>query len=123
VIIGIGLDLCDVSRFADKGVCERFSRRWFSECEREYVKGRGCFTQTVAGIFAAKEAVLKAFGLPLFAVPMNEISVEHDEDGAPYIRLSGKALEVSRVRGSPDIYISITHEAGIAAAVCVLECR
>ena len=43
------------------------------------------------------------------------------EEGAPRLRLSGVAEEAARQRGVTRVHLSITHDAGIAAAVVVLE--
>ncbi|MDR2505281.1 MAG: holo-ACP synthase [Oscillospiraceae bacterium] len=114
MIVGIGYDLCSVNRFADKNECRRFAARWFSLSEREYLAERSYAAQTAAGIFAAKEACLKVFGLPLFGVPMQDISIEHDSAGKPYLRCPALV-------GGNTVHISITHEGDVAGAMCVAE--
>ena len=111
---GIGLDLCEVARMQtllDEG---RSLRRMFTEEEQAYIAGKGASAaQTMAGMFAAKEAVLKALGTGM-TVPMTDIVISHTELGQPVATLTGKAAEFGGT-----MLVSITHEAGMAAAFAV----
>ena len=113
---GIGIDLCEVARMQtllDEG---RSLRRMFTEEEQAYIAGKGASAaQTMAGMFAAKEAVLKALGTGM-TVPMTDIVISHTELGQPVATLTGKAAEFGGT-----LLISITHEAGMAAAFAVWE--
>ena len=111
---GIGLDLCEIARMQtllDEG---RSLRRMFTEEEQAYIAGKGASAaQTMAGMFAAKEAVLKALGTGM-TVPMTDIVISHTELGQPIVTLAGKAAEFGGT-----MLVSITHEAGMAAAFAV----
>lgn len=113
-IRGIGTDLCEISRmqvFLDEG---RSLRRMFTEDEQAYIRGKGASAaQTIAGLFAAKEAVLKALGTGL-TIPMTDIVITHTELGQPIVTLTGKAAEMGGT-----VMVSISHEAGMAAAFAV----
>lgn len=113
-IRGIGIDLCEVARMQqllDEG---HSLRRIFTEDEQAYIAGKGASAaQTMAGMFAAKEAVLKALGTGL-TIPMTDIVIGHRELGQPVAELRGKAAGFG---GS--ILLSITHEAGMAAGMAV----
>ena len=110
---GIGLDLCQTDRM-QRHLEDRFMDRYFTEQEAAYVRSRGAqAAESMAGIWAAKEAVLKALGTGI-AFPLQEIEVCHSEAGQPTIRLHGQA---SASGGS--FLVSITHEGGMAAAVAV----
>ena len=52
--------------------------------------------QTMAGLFAAKEAVLKALGTGM-TIPMTDIVITHTELGQPFVTLQGKAAEFGRL--------------------------
>ena len=121
MIAGVGIDLCEISRmekFMENG---RFLARFFSEPEQEYIQNKGkAGAQSMAGIFAAKEALGKALGVGI-AADLKEISVLHDAQGAPYYSLSGDYARMAEQRGIASFYLSITHEGGMAAAVCVAE--
>lgn len=123
-MIGLGLDLCDVARIErqlEKG--DAFLARYYTPDERAYLESRGkVAAQSAAAMFAAKEALLKAMGAGLSGgVALNDIGVAHAENGAPFYALTGAALEKLKALGASRAHLSLTHESGIAAAVCVLE--
>jgi phosphopantetheine--protein transferase-like protein len=111
---GIGIDMCEITRMQsllDEG---RSLRRLFTEEEQAYIVSKGASAaQTMAGMFAAKEAVLKALGTGL-TIPMTDIVITHTVLGQPVVTLTGKAAEVGG-----HMMLSITHESGMAAAFAV----
>lgn len=111
---GIGIDLCEIARMQtllDEG---RSLRRMFTEAEETYIRSKGVSAaQTMAGMFAAKEAVLKALGTGM-TVPMTDVVIGRTELGQPVATLTGKAAECGST-----VMVSITHEAGMAAAFAV----
>ncbi|MBE0600446.1 MAG: holo-ACP synthase, partial [Firmicutes bacterium] len=91
------------------------------EDERAYLKDKKD-AQSAAGMYAAKEAFLKALGVGLSGgVALADIGVTHDAHGCPAYALSEKAANAMRQKGAQRSLLSITHDGGIAAAVCVLE--
>ena len=118
MIKGLGLDLCEIARMEKQAGNERFLNRYFNEGEISYIRTKGKnAAQTMAGIYAAKEALSKALGTGI-TFDLKEISIYHDEAGMPAYSLSGKAEKL----GEGDRFrLSITHDGGIAAAVCVRE--
>lgn len=114
---GLGLDLCLISRMEELAEDERFLARYFTGEEAAYIKSRGASAaQTMAGIFAAKEAFVKALGVGI-SLPMRDIGVTHMPSGQPCYALTGKAAELAQ--GSTCM-LSITHEGDMAAAVCMI---
>lgn len=121
MIRGIGLDLCEIGRIGKAMENERFLVRFFTQEERDYIISRGkCGAQSAAGTFAAKEAAGKALGCGI-VFPLTDISVLHDGQGAPHIRLEGKARERFEADGGGSLYLSITHTDTTAAAVVIWE--
>lgn len=117
-VLGVGIDLCDISRMEENLRDDRFLRRFFTADEAAYIRSRGLSaSQTMAGIFAAKEAFLKAVGTGL-SLPLQDIEVRHTELGQPIYHLTGKALEAA---GGGQVLLSITHEGLMAAAVCIWQ--
>ena len=116
MVKGLGLDLCEISRMEKLLGNDRFLTRYFNEGEIGYIRSKGkSAAQTMAGIYAAKEALAKALGTGI-TFDLKEISISHDEAGLPGYSLSGKAATM----GTGDHFLlSISHEAGMAAAVCV----
>jgi holo-[acyl-carrier protein] synthase len=121
-VIGLGMDICKVERIEkalQKG--EGFLDRYYTRGERDYLKSRKD-AQSAAGMYAAKEAFLKALGVGLTGgVALSDIGIAHDGRGCPYYALSEKAAEAMAKKGARASYLSISHDAGVAAAVCVLE--
>ncbi len=115
---GVGFDLCEVGRMEKLSEDERFLNRFFTEEEREYLRSKGKNrAQTLAGMFAAKEAFSKAMGTGI-VFELQEIAVSHDEKGMPFYSLSGKAAEAA---GKDRFFLSVSHDGGMAGAVCVRE--
>ena len=117
-VLGIGLDLCEISRMEALLADDRFLRRCFTDAERAYILSRGLSAgQTMAGMWAAKEALLKALGTGL-SLPLTDIEILHTPSGQPYYHLTASALQASR---GGSLLLTITHEALMAAAVCLWE--
>lgn len=113
-IRGLGIDLCQIPRMAELLDSGRSLRRMFSEDEEAYIRTKGAAAaQTMAGLFAAKEAVLKALGKGL-SIAMTDIVISHTALGQPLATLTGKAADMGGT-----LLISITHEGEIAAATAI----
>ena len=121
---GLGIDLCEIARIeAAIRKNDGFLPRYYTDEERAYLTARGnAAARSAAAMFAAKEAFLKALGVGLGGgLAMADVGVTHDERGCPGYRLSPKALEALQGAGARTAHLSLTHDAGMAAAVCVLE--
>ena len=70
--------------------------------------------QTLAGLFAAKEAFFKAMGTGI-CTALTEVEILHTPEGQPCYRLRDKA---GNLAAGWTLCLSITHEEGMAAAVC-----
>lgn len=111
---GIGIDLCEIARMQRLLDDNRPLHRMFTAGEEAYIRGKGVSAaQTMAGLFAAKEAVLKALGTGL-TIPLTDIVITHTELGQPLVTLTGRAADFGG-----HFLLSITHEAGMAAAMAV----
>lgn len=121
MIVGVGLDVCSIDRMrrALDRHGERFFARICSEAERTNLAGREPAT-SLAGRFAVKEAFAKALdGAP--GVGWHEVEVRRAATGRPRLELTGNARALASQRGASRWHVSISHDAGIAAAVVVLE--
>ena len=113
-IRGIGLDMCEIARMQRWLEDDYSLRRLFTEEEQTYIHSKGLTAaQTMAGLFAAKEAVLKALGTGL-AIPLTDVEIIHTAAGQPQAQLHGKAAAMG---GS--FLLSITHEGDMAAAMAI----
>ena len=123
-MIGVGLDLCEIARIeAAMQKSDGFAKRYFTEDERVYLEARGkTAPQSAAAMFAAKEAFLKALGVGLSGgIAMADVGIRHDALGCPTYTLSERAKEKLALKGASIAHVSLTHDAGVAVAVCILE--
>jgi holo-[acyl-carrier protein] synthase len=119
MIVGIGIDLAEVERYAfGEEQRARFARKVYTEEEMAYAMRKRNWPERLAGFFAAKEATRKAFG---HAIPWNAVGVSHERSGKPVIRLYRGYERLLAQRGVRAIHLTITHTATTAAAVVVLE--
>ena len=118
----MGIDLAEVPRIASmvKRWGDRFTRRVFTDGEREYAQSRGNPASHFAARFAAKEATLKALGVPP-GLSWHEIEVVGGGNEPPLLVLRGQALAAANRLGTVRMHLSLTHTADVAAAVVVAE--
>lgn len=123
MILGIGLDHVETVRIAD--LLERFGdrgrRRLFTERELARCDGRPHEAECLAGRFAAKEAFAKALGTGIRGMRWTDIEVRGGENEAPRLVLHGGARAAFAAGGGRRAHVTVTHEAGSAIAVVVLE--
>ncbi len=95
MIIGIGIDLVKISRIEKAGKNHpAFLERVFTRKERDYCERQKFPAQHYAARFAAKEAVMKAFGTGMSAgMKWTEIEVLHGEGGGPIVNISGRVRD------------------------------
>jgi holo-[acyl-carrier protein] synthase len=121
----VGVDLTSVAevedsvaRFGDRYVTRIFTRHEIESCTR----GDEVASSGLAARFAAKEATIKVLR-PRQALPdYRSIQVRRHPDGWCEIELSGSAAELAQAEGVRHLALSLTHEAGMAAAVVVAVC-
>ena len=121
MVLGLGLDLVEIGRIAK--ACEKphFRARIFTPAENARIDERGA--QTAAGIFAAKEAVVKALGTGFRTFMPSDIAVLREESGRPYVVLYNGAKALAEERGITHIHVSITDTQEYAQAFAVAEVR
>lgn len=121
MIVGMGIDVCSIERMrkALERHGDRFFQRICTEAERGDLTGRDVAT-ALAGRFAVKEAFAKALD-GARGVGWHEVQVRRAPSGRPTLELSGNALTKMAEFGAERWHVSITHDAGVAVAVVVLE--
>ena len=122
MIVGIGCDIIEIERIARAIKRESFIQRVFTAKEAAYCQSRGQqAAASFAARFAAKEAVLKAFGTGLREGSLQEIAVANDALGKPLVQLSGHFAALSRQLGVKNIQISLSHSRDFAVAYVIME--
>ncbi len=122
MIVGLGLDITEISRIARliETWGERFTRKIFTEGERDFAASRADQALHLAARFAAKEATLKALAVPR-GLSWQEIEVVGGGSEPPMIVLHRKALTAADRMGVRRLHVTLTHTRNIAAAVVVAE--
>lgn len=112
----LGIDIVRVEQI--RATLERFGDRFPARVltgrERRYVRDRPV---TLAGRWAAKEAVSKVLGLGVRGIGWREIEIERLPTGQPSVQLHGRAAERATQLGMERVAVSISHEAEFAVAV------
>lgn len=121
MIAGVGTDLVSIERIKKVYLKypEKFLERVFFEEERIRFLERGSPTATLAGLFAAKEAVLKALGCGIGPASLKEVDIISEKGRQPLVKLHGEALRIADKKNICDIKISISHEMPFASAIAV----
>ncbi|MBS0655767.1 MAG: holo-ACP synthase [Verrucomicrobia bacterium] len=122
MIQGIGIDVIEVDRIAQaiQRQGDVFISRLFTKNEQlqiadatpEYI------AQYYAGRFAAKEAIVKAFGTGFRGIDWKDIEITNDPLGKPCVRL---AEHVAVTFNHPTLLLSISHSKNTACAFCLWQ--
>jgi holo-[acyl-carrier protein] synthase len=112
----LGIDIIRVSRIKESlaRFGDRFTNRVLTPAEAAYVRNR---PETLAGRWAAKEAVSKVLGLGVRGIGWRDIEVERLPTGQPAIRLHGRAERRAEQLGMGRVAVSISHESDYAVAI------
>ena len=115
MIIGVGIDVVDVGRFAQTlARTPALRTRLFTDAEQALPPA------SLAARFAAKEALAKALGAPV-GLRWRDAEVHRGGDGRPHLSMHGTVAARAAELGARRTHVSISHDAGIASAVVVLE--
>ena len=119
MIFGTGVDIVEVFRMRDAidKWGDSFLRKIFTDREIGYSNSKRFSCQHFAARFAAKEAVIKAFGEPKkFPVRWTEIEVLNDDEGKPMIKFHNDALKLKNTKKISDVVLSMSHSKNYAIA-------
>ena len=114
-VIGVGIDVVDIARFEESlDRTPAMRERLFTEQERDRP------INSLAARFAAKEALAKALGAPV-GLHWHDCTVHRGDDGRPHLQVTGTVAARAEALGVHALHVSLSHDAGIASAVVVLE--
>lgn len=122
-IMKLGNDIIEIERI--RQAIERsssFVERVYTPHEIDYCESRnkGRY-ESFAGIYAAKEAFIKALGTGMRHGSWQDIEIYHDELGAPLIRLQDTFKNIYETLGYTNIHVSISHCKEYAISTVILE--
>lgn len=116
--LATGVDLIEINR-----IREMVSRHGKHYLERIYTLAElelcGKRAESLAGRFAAKEAVAKALGCGIGEVSWIEIEILGDAQRAPVLHLHGKAAQKAEKLGLRNWSVSLSHDQTRAVAFVV----
>ena len=120
MIVGIGIDVVDLARF-ERALIRTPSLidRLFAPSE-QLKDGQPMPLRSLAGRFAAKEALIKALG-DSTGVQWHDMRVVNDPLGNPGFELQDSTRAIAEARGITSLHLSMSHDAGIAIAYVVAE--
>jgi holo-[acyl-carrier protein] synthase len=112
----LGIDIIRIERIRAslERFGQRFTNRVLTPAEQAYVRAR---PETMAGRWAAKEAVSKVLGLGVRGIGWRDIEIERLPTGQPAVQLHGRAAERAEQLGMGRIAVSISHESDYAVAI------
>jgi holo-[acyl-carrier protein] synthase len=123
MIVGTGIDIVEIARFrkAKQKWGRSFLNKIFTKNEVDYSKKRRFQDQHFAARFAAKEAVLKAFGEKISDIHnWQDIEILNDKSGKPYIRFHRSAKKLKDQEGIDKVILSMAHCKKHAVANAIL---
>ena len=117
----VGIDAVGVARLERiVGEDERRQATLFTARELDYCRGKRRCYEHMAARFAAKEAVLKAFGTGIVQrMRWTDVEVVNEASGRPRIELDGEVAEFAARHGLIDLDVSLTHTEDLAFAHAV----
>ena len=122
LLLGIGIDIVEIARITKAMEKTAFAVKFFTPAEQAYCEARkNQRFASYAARFAAKEALVKAFGQGFRYGKFTDISIENDELGCPFVRLFGHFEQLRQQCGIGKIHISLSHCKEWAVAQVILE--
>ncbi len=116
-MISNGIDIVNHKRFQNFPHLESFLKKYFTEEERKYIEERDRKEEGIAGIYATKEAFLKALHQGISSYSLQEIEVLHHKEGDPYIVLHGNIKKDTNIK---TISVSISHDGDYTISSVIL---
>ncbi|MEO5831796.1 MAG: holo-ACP synthase [Nakamurella sp.] len=118
-MIGVGIDVVAIDRFvASMARTPALRDRLFTSAELVTGGGQPRSAASLAARFAVKEAVAKALGVPR-GMDWHDCAVISPSSGRPELSVTGTVAAAAAAVGVTDWQLSISHDAGIAAAIVI----
>lgn len=121
MIVGVGIDVVPVERFAESLVrTPSLTDRLFTAAEQKTDSGGIRSAESLAARFAAKEALAKALGGG-GGMLWTDAEVQVDAVGRPSLVVSGTVAQRAASLGVTRWHVSLSHDGGIASATVIAE--
>jgi holo-[acyl-carrier protein] synthase len=120
-IVGVGIDVVPVARFAETlARTPTLADRLFTASERVTAVGTPRTAESLAARFAAKEALAKSLGAG-GGMHWTDAEVLVDDAGRPSLSIKGTVQERADALGVTRLHVSLSHDGGIASATVIAE--
>ena len=124
----VGVDIVEIDRIVNVKNKEALINKMLTQNEKDYLqtksqKVNNQFSEydcSLAGFWAAKEAVLKALEIGIVA-DLKQVEILHKPNGAPYVKLHEQLCKKYNISQTCNINISISHDGGTAICVCLVS--
>ena len=116
-IRGIGTDILEINRFEQvySRWGNKFINKIFNKIEVPNLSWKKKLIENLAGKFAAKEAISKAYGTGIgSSLSFKDITIKKDRLGKPWVSMNKKNKKEK-------VHISISHSLNHAIAFAILE--
>lgn len=123
-ILDIGIDIVEIGRIKKAlNKNDNFLNKLFTDKEIELFKSKEYSPQTIAGNFAAKEAISKSLGLGIRDYGFKDIEILRDELGKPTVKTHNNLEKICRDCGILQIKVSISHgkDYAVANAITIIK--
>lgn len=118
----VGIDIVEIERIrtAARRSGEGFMVRVYTQEEIRYIGNPDDNAERAAGIWAAKEAAVKALGTGFQnGILFQDLEIKYEDMGRPYLVFSGKFRDLMQQSGLSAASLSISH-CGTHAVAAVL---
>lgn len=123
-ILDIGVDIIEIDRIKEAVESNpKFLERIFTNSEIEYFNKKGLKYETIAGNFAAKEAISKSIGTGIRNFNFKDIEILRNEIGKPIVKTYNNLTQICIDYNVIDIKVSISHckEYAVANAITIVK--
>lgn len=123
-ILDIGIDIIEIERIKEAiNNNPRFLNKIFTHDEIKYFESKGFKPESIAGNFAAKEAISKAIGRGIRDFNFKDIEVLRNELGKPIVKTYNNLQQICIDYNVLEIKVSISHckEYAVANAMTIIK--
>jgi holo-[acyl-carrier protein] synthase len=121
MILGVGIDVVPVARFAESlSRTPTLADRLFTAAEQVTASGAPRTAESLAARFAAKEALAKSLGAG-GGMEWTDAEVRVDDAGRPSLSITGTVQARASALGVTRLHVSLSHDGGIASATVIAE--
>ncbi|HBG7379213.1 holo-ACP synthase [Clostridioides difficile] len=123
-IFDIGVDIIEIDRIRKAiGKNNRFLEKIFTDREIEYFNSKNFKAESIAGNFAAKEAISKSIGTGIRVFNFKDIEVLRNEMGKPIVKTYNNLAKMCIDYNVLEIKVSISHskDYAIANAITIIK--